>query len=72
MSRQLIAILRGITPKEVEAVTATLIDHGIDWIEVPLNSPEVFRSLEIMATQFGDDAHIGAVSYTHLTLPTKA
>lgn len=64
MSRKLIAILRGITPREAEAVTAALIDHGIDWIEVPLNSPDVFRSIEIMAKQFGNDAHIGAGTVT--------
>ena len=51
MSRKLIAILRGITPDEAEAVTAALIENGIDWIEVPLNSPDVFKSIELMAKQ---------------------
>ena len=37
MSRKLIAILRGITPSEAEAVTAALIENGITHIEVPLN-----------------------------------
>ena len=64
MSRKLIAILRGITPSEVEAVTAALIENGIDWIEVPLNSPDVYRSIELMAKRFGNDAHIGAGTVT--------
>lgn len=64
MSRKLIAILRGITPDEAEAVTAALIENGIDWIEVPLNSPDVFKSIELMAKQFGDDAYIGAGTVT--------
>ena len=64
MSRKLIAILRGITPNEAEAVTAALIENGIEWIEVPLNSPDVFKSIELMAKQFGDDAHIGAGTVT--------
>ena len=64
MSRKLIAILRGITPNEAEAVTAALIENGIDWIEVPLNSPDVFKSIELMAKQFGGVAHIGAGTVT--------
>jgi len=60
MSRKLIAILRGITPNEAESITEVLIESGIDWIEVPLNSPDVYTSIELMAKRFGDDAHIGA------------
>lgn len=60
MQTELIAILRGIRPQEVEAVTAALIEAGIRRIEVPLNSPEPLRSIGIMARAFGDEAHIGA------------
>jgi len=60
MSRKLIAILRGITPNEAESITEALVESGIDWIEVPLNSPDVYTSIELMAKRFGDDAHIGA------------
>ncbi|WP_409525819.1 2-dehydro-3-deoxy-6-phosphogalactonate aldolase [Nitrincola sp. MINF-07-Sa-05] len=60
MSRNLIAILRGIHPEEAEAVTAALIDAGITRIEVPLNSPDPLRSIGLMARAFGDDAEIGA------------
>ena len=60
MSRNLIAILRGITPPEAAAITGALIDCGITRIEVPLNSPDPLESIAIMATQFGADALIGA------------
>lgn len=60
MSRNLIAILRGLKPDEAEAIGAALIDAGIDRIEVPLNSPDPLDSIERLAKAFGDQAQIGA------------
>jgi 2-dehydro-3-deoxyphosphogalactonate aldolase len=56
----LVAILRGIRPEEAEAIGAALVEAGFRLIEVPLNSPEPLRSIEILARRFGDDALIGA------------
>jgi 2-dehydro-3-deoxyphosphogalactonate aldolase len=56
----LIAILRGITPEECEAVAAALVDEGFRIIEVPLNSPEPFRSIRRLAQRFGTAALVGA------------
>ncbi|MFZ2102715.1 MAG: 2-dehydro-3-deoxy-6-phosphogalactonate aldolase [Oricola sp.] len=60
MRRKLVAILRGVRPSEVEAIGAALTDAGITIIEVPLNSPEPFTSIEKLATRCGNDALIGA------------
>ena len=60
MSRKLIAILRGITPQEALPVAETLIEAGIDWIEVPLNSPDALSSIKQMVREFSSAATIGA------------
>jgi len=60
MSRAIIAILRGITPPEAVPVTQSLIESGIDRIEVPLNSPDPLDSIKAMADAFGETALIGA------------
>lgn len=50
----LIAILRGVRPDEVLAIGKALVDAGFRIIEVPLNSPEPMRSIEILARAFPD------------------
>ena len=60
MTRNLVAILRGVKPEEVEEIGAALIEAGITLIEVPLNSPEPFDSIGRLVSRFGDDALIGA------------
>jgi 2-dehydro-3-deoxyphosphogalactonate aldolase len=56
----LVAILRGITPEEAEPIGTALVEAGFCLIEVPLNSPDPFRSIEILAKRFGETALIGA------------
>lgn len=56
----LVAIIRGVTPAEVEGVGAALLDAGFRIIEVPLNSPDPFASIERLARLAGERATIGA------------
>ena len=56
----LVAIIRGITPDEAEAVAEAIVEAGIAMVEVPLNSPEPFDSIERIAQRLGDRALVGA------------
>ena len=56
----LIAILRGITLPEVDDVGDTLFNAGIRIVEVPLNSPDPFNSIERLATRYSGRMVVGA------------
>jgi 2-dehydro-3-deoxyphosphogalactonate aldolase len=56
----LVAILRGVTPARIQGVADALFNAGIRAIEVPLNSPEPFKSVEILAKHFGARCLTGA------------
>jgi 2-dehydro-3-deoxyphosphogalactonate aldolase len=56
----LVAIIRGVTPDEAEAIGQAIIDAGIRIIEVPLNSPDPLKSIERLSARLGDRALIGA------------
>ncbi|MCC8948131.1 MULTISPECIES: 2-dehydro-3-deoxy-6-phosphogalactonate aldolase [Bradyrhizobium] len=60
MKRPLVAILRGVKPDEVLGIVSALLDAGMTAIEIPLNSPEPFRSIEIAAKRAPADVLIGA------------
>lgn len=56
----LVAILRGLLPEEAIAVGRTLVDAGFTILEVPLNSPNPLKSIELMTSALGDHVLIGA------------
>ena len=56
----LVAIIRGVTPDEAEAVGEAIFEAGIRIIEVPLNSPEPLKSIERLAKRMGERALVGA------------
>ncbi|WP_319518104.1 2-dehydro-3-deoxy-6-phosphogalactonate aldolase [uncultured Martelella sp.] len=56
----LVAILRGVTVDEVDAVADAVIDAGFRFIEVPLNSPDPFTSIARLAARLPDNVLVGA------------
>lgn len=60
MSRNIIAILRGLRPEDAVAIGRVLIEAGIDRIEVPLGSPDPLKSIHSLAREFDRVALIGA------------
>ncbi|MEC8237453.1 MAG: 2-dehydro-3-deoxy-6-phosphogalactonate aldolase, partial [SAR324 cluster bacterium] len=56
----LLAILRGIAPDEVDEVGDVLIELGYRILEVPLNSPDPYKSIEQLAKRYSGSALIGA------------
>jgi 2-dehydro-3-deoxyphosphogalactonate aldolase len=56
----LVAILRGVTPDVVDEVGDALVAAGFTIIEVPLNSPRPFDSIQHLARRLGDRILIGA------------
>jgi 2-dehydro-3-deoxyphosphogalactonate aldolase len=56
----LVAIVRGITPLEAEAIGDAVQEAGIRIIEVPLNSPDPLDSIERLAKRFGESMLVGA------------
>ena len=56
----LIAILRGLKPENAEAVGHILVEAGFRIIEVPLNSPDPFRSIKILANAMPKNVLVGA------------
>ena len=56
----LVAIIRGVTPDEVEEIGAAIWEAGIRIIEVPLNSPRPLDSIARLARSLGDRALVGA------------
>lgn len=60
LRRDLVAILRGLDPADAEAIGAAVHEAGIHALEVPLNSPDPFRSIEVLARTLPENVLVGA------------
>lgn len=58
--RGLVAILRGVKPDEIDGIADSLAEAGFEAIEIPLNSPDPFRSIAAAAKRLGERCLIGA------------
>ncbi len=56
----LVAILRGLAPRDAVAVGTALVDAGFRVLEVPLNSPQPLESIRLLQARFGDRCLVGA------------
>ena len=56
----LIAILRGVQPSEVLEVADVLIAAGFRVIEVPLNSPQPLKSIQLLTRHMAECVVVGA------------
>ncbi len=56
----IVAILRGVTPDEVVDVSTALYEAGVRVVEVPLNSPQPFVSIEKISKAFAGRMIVGA------------
>jgi 2-dehydro-3-deoxyphosphogalactonate aldolase len=56
----IVAILRGVRSAEILDVAAALIEQRIRSIEVPLNSPDPFTTIERLASTYSSIAECGA------------
>ncbi|WP_303830880.1 2-dehydro-3-deoxy-6-phosphogalactonate aldolase [Asticcacaulis taihuensis] len=56
----LVAILRGLRPSEALDIGEVLVEAGFRIVEVPLNSPDPFDSIKLLAQSLGKRAIVGA------------
>jgi 2-dehydro-3-deoxyphosphogalactonate aldolase len=56
----LVAILRGVKPDEAVGIGEALVERGFRLIEVPLNSPQAFVSIERLRAALPEGVVVGA------------
>lgn len=54
-----VAIIRGVQADEAAEIGAAILEAGVGIIEVPLNSPDPFTSIENLSDALGDQCVIG-------------
>ncbi|UOQ50100.1 bifunctional 4-hydroxy-2-oxoglutarate aldolase/2-dehydro-3-deoxy-phosphogluconate aldolase [Gracilibacillus caseinilyticus] len=57
---KLVAIIRGVAPKDVMDVTKALYEGGIRTLEITADTPKVLEIIEKVRTEFHDEMIVGA------------
>ncbi|MFB6469242.1 bifunctional 4-hydroxy-2-oxoglutarate aldolase/2-dehydro-3-deoxy-phosphogluconate aldolase [Cytobacillus sp. Hz8] len=69
----IVAIIRGVEPKEIVEIQSALLEGGINWVEVSLSEEEKgLKCIQILHQTFGDSIHLGVGTVTTLDQAKKA
>lgn len=60
LEHKIVAILRGMPPKDILNIATALHDGGIRLLEITLNSPDALSAIQQLTAAFGDRMLIGA------------
>ncbi len=71
-AHKIIAILRGIEDKHADAAAEALIDGGIKFMEITLNTDGAFGMISRWQRKYGDKAYIGAGTVTNVQQAKEA
>lgn len=66
------AVLRGITPDEAVPIGAALVEAGITFLEATCDSPEIEKTLRILADRYSDRAVIAAGTVLSVDMARRA
>ncbi|MEQ6378519.1 bifunctional 4-hydroxy-2-oxoglutarate aldolase/2-dehydro-3-deoxy-phosphogluconate aldolase [Bacillaceae bacterium S4-13-56] len=69
----IIAIIRGVHPKDIRDITQCLLENGIDSIEVSLSDEEIgLECIRVIFKEFGDRIHLGVGTVINQSQVDKA
>lgn len=60
IDERIVAIIRGVTGEGFDGLIGTLVENGIQILEVTVDTPGVYEKMERIKTQYGDQVAIGA------------
>ena len=72
LDHKIVAILRGMAPKEIMGIAGALYDGGIRILEITLNSEAALSLIEQLSHTFKDRLLIGAGTVLNTTDATNA
>ncbi len=69
---KLIAIIRNVSSEIIIDYTKAIINGGVNFFEVALNSPDSLKQISLLRKNFGDQCYIGAGTAISVELAKKA